>query len=203
MRHHAGSRRLESRANRVLVFRPKRTFKWFYQAALSRLEERLAVAQLADQVRVRFVEMATQRRAGSSTQAHLRFLARQVSWAQCHTDETCLVCVMQRPSATLTCKHRLCLPCATVCSGSRSVPCAVTLCPLCQMPNDQSIEVPPPTAGSRVLALGGGTDKLTVIQFLKDLERQIGMKNYPLVKHFDAIVGSGIGMLHDACDFPF
>ncbi|KAH8891477.1 hypothetical protein GQ53DRAFT_865128 [Thozetella sp. PMI_491] len=179
-------------------FHPRRTFENFYQAALSRAEGRLALHDLTSRVRQRFVVMAMQRREQSSAQAHLRFLAQQVSWEQCRSDDTCLMCVAQRPSVTLTCEHRLCNPCAIVCSGSGSGPCPVPRCPLCQAENDRAIELRPPTAGLRVLELGGTVHhKLMVLRFLKDVERKIGMRRYPLGKHFDLVVGSEIGTSHE------
>jgi len=47
-----------------------------------------------------------------------------------------------------------------------------------------------------MLKLGGSVRGKTVVQFLKELGRHMGLAHYPVEKHFDIVVGSDIGMSH-------
>ncbi|KAH8909466.1 hypothetical protein BR93DRAFT_924444 [Coniochaeta sp. PMI_546] len=175
-------------------FQPRRAFECFYQAAILLTEQRLAINGLTERVGELFVKMAMQRKGESSAQDHLGYLRCQISWEQCHTDKTCLVCLAQRPSFRLTCEHRLCEPCAVVCARLSSDSGRISRCPLCRTVNDRLIRLLPPTAGRRMLELRGCMqNKDAMMRFLEDLERHIGMKGFALQQHFDIVVGSDIG----------
>ncbi|KAF4468234.1 Vitamin B6 biosynthesis [Fusarium albosuccineum] len=64
---------------------------------------------------------------------------------------------------------------------------------LCQSPNHSTFIVKPPTAGTRMLDLGG-TNVKNIRQFLHDLQREIGLHSLALTEHFDSVVGSDAGM---------
>ena len=105
--------------------------------------------------------------------------------------------ITQRPSFCLTCRHRLCKPCAAICCRLNSESGMISQCPLCLANNDRRIELSPSTAGLRVLELGGTiNDRFEVLRFLKDLDRHIEMKTLPLSQNFDIVIGSDIGTLY-------
>ncbi|KAB5529005.1 hypothetical protein GE09DRAFT_974861, partial [Coniochaeta sp. 2T2.1] len=175
-------------------FQPRRVFDRFYRAAICHAAQLLSFGDLPGQVHMRFIEIALQRKGASSARAHLRLLKHQDEWEHCHSEKTCLVCMAQRPSFVLSCMHRLCKPCATICARWSPRPGILSRCPLCGIRNERRIRLIPPTAGLRMLEISGNAQsKFTMMKFLTDLEHHIGMKGYALGQHFDLLAGSDIG----------
>ncbi|KAB5513540.1 hypothetical protein GE09DRAFT_980674 [Coniochaeta sp. 2T2.1] len=103
----------------------------------------LSFGDLSGQIYMRFIEMALQRKGVSSARAHLRLLKHQDEWQHCHSEKTCLVCMAQRPSFVLSCMHRLCKPCATICARWSPRPGILSRCPLCGIRNERPIRLIP------------------------------------------------------------
>ncbi|KAG4292492.1 hypothetical protein FPRO06_11980 [Fusarium proliferatum] len=67
-------------------------------------------------------------------------------------------------------------------------------CPLCGQPHGELVLLRPPTAGLRMLELGGTSqDKWEMLKFLKELRSITGL-GISLREQFDLVVGSGIGL---------
>ncbi|KAH6869643.1 hypothetical protein B0T10DRAFT_523575 [Thelonectria olida] len=181
-------------------FPPHLTFDKNYRAALSRVERSLNEDGLLDQVRETFIRFALERQDGSSACAHLSLLREfQAAWRDCTEEEFCFVCLMRLASTKLECRHRLCDACVIICGTQQATADSpkeqVTQCPLCGQRHDGLLLLQPPTSGNRVLELGGTSQyKWEMIKFLKDLQSSIGLP-LSLRKHFDLVIGSGIGKL--------
>ncbi|KIH94241.1 hypothetical protein SPBR_05706 [Sporothrix brasiliensis 5110] len=177
------------------VFTPASTFDTFYAAALLRVGADFQ----APTIREAFVRIAVERRSRSSAEAHLRLLSKyQVAWMGCYSTHVCLVCLVHEPRrAPLPCGHQLCETCVVL-GGEPSLSdlwqFQIAKCPLCRMHCDTWVTLQPPTAGSRVLWLGGLLEqKMAVAQFLKELQALVGLAMSLLRDRFDVIVGSDIG----------
>lgn len=60
-------------------------------------------------------------------------------------------------------------------------------CPVCCRINGNVLSLRPPTAGTRVLKLGGpARTKTILVQFLKEFQTLIGLPRYPLRDQFDS-----------------
>lgn len=110
--------------------------------------------------------------------------------------EYCAFCIVQPPSHTLDCRHRLCSSCIMALGSSPVGTWHYELrsCPVCRTRNISTLPLQPLTAGERVLVLGGD-DAEKIWQFLKDLERGIGLKQVNISEFFDEIRAYGVSML--------
>lgn len=172
-----------------------------YAAMLSDVETTVGGCGLTRYIHEEFVRLSLERREGSAARAHLRLLRQHhhLLW-NCYSDISCLVCLARstQTGKALSCGHSLCNTCVVIC-GSRVVEESWTFrissCPLCSQQNDDLIRLRPPTAGVRVLELGGSAkDKMLLWQFLKDLQRALSLP-LSLREHFDEAVGYEIGTL--------
>lgn len=125
-------------------------------------------------------------------------LAKFMPWlSQMKTYRTCLACVVGRaPEHMLPCGHVLCEECCIRRGRSSEVDSHLYKfdeCPLCGLACEVSIRVKPATAGVRVLSIdGGGIRAVVPIQFLRALERAIGL-DMPVQEHFDFAYGTSSG----------
>lgn len=107
----------------------------------------------------------------------------------------CNFCIVQSPTHTLGCQHRLCGSCIVALGNEVSRwHFRLGKCPICQELQEIVLAIQPSTAGDRVLVLGGD-DAGSTWQFLKDLERIVGLKFVDLRGLFDEVRACGIGML--------
>ncbi|KAK3377651.1 hypothetical protein B0H63DRAFT_547212 [Podospora didyma] len=181
-------------------FCPDQTFDRFYGTMIFHVGKRVGDASLMTRVRARFAEIALERRHGSSVLSHVRLLHKfRAFWMECYCDTSCLVCLVRSPVKALTCGHQLCNTCIVTCGLSpRSDPWRFRIgrCPLCQEINDNSLSLQPPTAGTRVLKIGGSVrSKAVLMQFLMEFQTLAGLLLCPLRDQFDLVIGSDIGAL--------
>ena len=178
-------------------FQPGHEFDKLYLTTVAKLDKSESHGRFTTRIRRRYIELASERQGGSSARLHVELLAQfRSAWRDCNSHETCLVCLAQRPSHPLSCGHTLCDPCVIVCGTNSTASnwnVQVETCPLCNISNDKSTSLRPPTAGIRVLAIEGSLFcRLTLWQFLRDLQYYIGIP-LPIYKQFDLVFGTGIG----------
>lgn len=126
-------------------------------------------------------------------QAHLARLRGNPVLHQAYLVDSCSVCLLQESRYSLDCRHRLCVHCVS--SQGKTVETwhrRFRSCPVCQRPNTTTFKLRPPTAGARILSLGGVKAENS-LKFLEDLQRCIGVRSLALNQHFDEISGSGMG----------
>lgn len=103
---------------------------------------------------------------------------------------------MMAPEHLLPCGHMLCESCCTKhAHTTEKDPLLYRLeyCPLCKSTFHFSIRVRPATASVRVLSIdGGGIRAVVPIQFLRALERAVGI-DMPVQEHFDLSYGTSSG----------
>lgn len=161
------------------------------------MEEDTRQAGLKGQVREKFIELAMERKDGSSARAHSRLLGQfQSAWRSWTNNFICLLCLSRPAFNCLRCDHRFCDTCVII-SGAlllaNSSEILVDHCPLCGQPHGELVLLRPPTAGLRMLELGGTSqDKWEMLKFLKELRSITGL-GISLREQFDLVVGSGIG----------
>ena len=150
-------------------------------------------------VRQKFIKLSFEREHGSAARAHLRLLQEyQAYWGTCNSEVSCLVCLAREAhgSNALSCGHRLCDPCVAI-SGS-PVPrepwtFTIPYCPLCHKGDGEPMRLRPPTAGLRVLELGGSAgEKESMWTFLKSLQRALSLP-LSLRDQFDVAIGHDLG----------
>jgi hypothetical protein len=113
----------------------------------------------------------------------------------------CSFCFFQDAATDLACSHRLCIQCTTY-WGSKTEPSYwyVKFCPVCKHQSDTTSNLGLSVAGCRVLRLGG-TDPAEIWNFLRQLQRIIGLTSMPFRDQFDKVVATDIG-LYDAHPSP-
>lgn len=113
------------------------------------------------------------------------------------TDSLCLLCLQRRPEHNFPCQHILCEACVQdVGESTEDDPLMYVFecCPLCLKRCEKSIRVRPVTAGVRILSIdGGGIRGVIPIQFLRLLEREIGLP-MPIQENFDFAFGTSSGI---------
>lgn len=182
----------------MLDFDPGLEFDRLYLQTIAKIENARIYRCPTLQIRRRFIELTLKRRCGaSSARSHLQLCGQlRSTWRRCYTSATCLMCLAQSPTHTLTCGHRLCDSCVIICgtsSTSYSWDIQVPQCPLCGNQSASIIPLEPYTAGRRVLELGGSIkDKLAIWHFLKDLQCSTGLELY-VQDLFDVAIGLSIG----------
>jgi hypothetical protein len=120
------------------------------------------------------------------------------------TFKCCLPCMIRAPEHKLPCGHMICEECYKDMGRSFATdPHFYELhqCPICAKPQVMSLRVKPVTAGSRVLSIdGGGIRAVVPIEFLRALEREIGL-DMPIQEHFDLAYGTSSGMFSIAISY--
>ncbi|KAM9873427.1 hypothetical protein VDGL01_12499, partial [Verticillium dahliae] len=179
-------------------FPPAMVYSELYEDKVRRAVSDLVPARcdLAPQIRERFVALASHNLKVSVAfaAAHKAVLRRgQASWLSVKSQDTCLVCAVHTPTKTLDCRHRLCNACTVICGaleGQGTI--AVLQCPLCGLPNAASFKLRPPTAGIRVLDLGG-VEAAKTMEFLRSIHRSISLIGNSLSDSFDVVLASNVG----------
>ncbi|GKU05313.1 unnamed protein product [Fusarium langsethiae] len=173
-------------------FLPGSVFDRLYKEVIMKCESALNLHGLVESVKYRFVAVAThnQRHGLDSAQVHEERIREYRPGGPGY----CNFCIVQPPTHTLGCRHRLCGSCIV----SRGLEVSrwhfrLETCPLCQELHQTVFAIKPPTAGDRVLVLGGG-DAEGTWQFLKNLERTVGLKLVDLRGLFDEVRACGIGI---------
>ncbi|KAM7197977.1 hypothetical protein V8F33_005244 [Rhypophila sp. PSN 637] len=179
-------------------FHPSEAFDKLYGTQVSHSSKRVDDTTLPARIRDVFLQTALERRFLSSALGHRRLL-RQFSavWRDYYSVQTCLVCLMRAPSETLNCGHLLCTTCVVIyglLTQTEPWKYRINHCPLCSEKNQNHITLKPPTAGTKVLKLGGtARTKSILVQFLKEFQALVGLPLYPLRDQFDLVLGSDIG----------
>lgn len=110
--------------------------------------------------------------------------------------KSCLACLQRAPEHKFACNHMLCEECCIELGQASDIDPHLhkfSSCPLCATPCDVQVRIKPATAGVRVLAIdGGGIRAVVPIQFLRALERAIGL-DIPVQEHFDISFGTSSG----------
>lgn len=178
------------------AFPPHIVFDRLYFAPVMYCEEQLKFYGLVEMVRHSFITIATTDQALSldSAQAHLARIQGNVAFRQSHSNENCAFCIVQGPSYTLDCHHRICEACIPV-HGNLVRPWCYELnyCPICQSSIFGNFALRPATAGDRVLKLGG-TDANSIFKFLNDISSSAELKGIVLKDQFDTVIATGMGM---------
>ncbi len=181
-------------------FVPGSVFDYFYRSAVKYVEKSVGLNHLTEKTREIFVRMANEnflkRRRSATT--HLETMGTFAAiWKRCHSRLFCFFCLVRGPNYSLDCGHGLCRPCLVICgeaSATETWTLAPRRCPLCSELNRKSFQLRPLTASRRMLILRGGErHRGTMMQFLKDLQSQIGLTTMHICDHFDILVGSDIG----------
>lgn len=111
------------------------------------------------------------------------------------SNDTCLVCLGERPQYGLPCGHMLCDDCVRK-FGAKSDMWTfdVHRCFLCTVATPGiRIKFKPPTASIRLLSIdGGGVRGIIPLIFLQALEEKIGLP-YPVQGNFHLIFGTSCG----------
>lgn len=109
------------------------------------------------------------------------------------TQYFCSLCLVNVPSLTLDCSHRLCTTCVKrYFSESEPYRYRPSICLLCQKGNKSKFTIRPPTAGIRKLELGGANPE-EILKFLQELSRHIGLATVPIWELFDSVKASNTG----------
>jgi hypothetical protein len=112
------------------------------------------------------------------------------------TYRLCLACLQRAPEHKFPCAHMFCEECCTELGVQHEEDHCLHVfdkCPLCEQACKVRIRTRPVTAGVRVLAIdGGGIRAVVPIQFLRALERAIGL-DMPVQEHFDFSYGTSSG----------
>ncbi|KAM7192215.1 hypothetical protein V8F33_008489 [Rhypophila sp. PSN 637] len=176
-------------------FHPSGVYDELYQSILSQVERDEKRQGFCWAVKERFIQMADEHEKTqvSSAEAH-QILMSRLAWDIPLSSTSCGFCLTRYASYTFDCKHRICAVCTVIC-GSRDEAWRylVSHCPLCQSPNASKFAMKPPTAGNRVLSLGGWAPRNSW-QFLKDLQRASGLTSMTIREHFDAIIANDSGV---------
>jgi hypothetical protein len=127
---------------------------------------------------------------------HQRMLsAFKCDWLEIHSNDTCFVCIRERPPYKLPCGHIICHNCVRRFGDQCDVwTFDIHQCFLCETETPGiRIGDKPPTATWKVLSIdGGGARGIIPLVFLRALEERIGLP-YPVQGNFDLIVGSSSG----------
>ncbi len=118
-----------------------------------------------------------------------------IPWASFRSNQTCLPCLRRKPEHVLSCGHSVCDTCVRIfgrpVSGSE---CTYELgsCLLCSS-GWLTVALKPPTAGVRILSIGGGGIRGVVpLEFLGILQNIVG-PNCPVRDQFDLAFGTSSG----------
>lgn len=147
-----------------------------------------------ESVRDTFVRLAREHhiRSVPSAELHTELLRRSRIGDQRIT-EACAFCFIQLPRYSLSCNHRLCRSC--VINRGEEVhqwTFRVARCPWCMKLNDMTFVLKPPTAGFRLLKLGGD-DYMQTWMFLQTLQRTLGITALRLPDYFDGVIAAKSG----------
>lgn len=135
----------------------------------------------------------------SAAEAHKRLMGRfSGHWSKLRSHETCFSCVARRPQFGLSCGHSVCENCVKVFGNKNDLDpwvYHVNQCFICGAGvGSLAIRVRPENASIRVLSIdGGGVRGVAPLQFLRTLQDQLRLPNYPIQRHFDLIYGTSSG----------
>lgn len=179
-----------------LAFLPETVFERLYAGPAKECEKILTLPGLASSIKRDFITLTGENieTGVGPAQTHQGRLQGNPTMRCTYHESICAFCIIRTPLFTLDCRHRLCEIC--VLSHGKSLEpwrFALAYCPVCRGPNAPTVILKPPTASTRVLNLGGGDFEKT-IQFLRDLQRSIGVNSIALRELFDGIIGSDSGM---------
>lgn len=140
----------------------------------------------------------------SAAEAHKRLMGRfSGHWSKLRSHETCFSCVARRPQFGLSCGHSVCENCVKVFGNKNDLDpwvYHVSQCFICGAGvGSLAIRVRPENASIRVLSIdGGGVRGVAPLQFLRTLQDQLRLPNYPIQRHFDLIYGTSSGAITTA-----
>ncbi len=137
--------------------------------------------------------------------SHFRTLGKfNYYWTKIYSRTLCFGCLVYCCQVFLPCGHALCEACfrnvaslgtETYDLRTKNGPLGCSLCPFCQRNlHSFSIELPPPTASGRILALdGGGCLGIVTLKMLESFSREIDL-GVPFHFLFDGIWGTSVGI---------
>lgn len=132
----------------------------------------------------------------SSSERHQQNIsAFKQHWSAIYSDQTCLMCLMERPQYGLPCGHIICENCVRRHGDESDIwTFEIHQCFLCGAETSGiTVKVIPPTATVRLLSIdGGGVRGIIPLVFLQALEEKMGLP-YPIQGHFHLIIGSSSG----------
>lgn len=179
-------------------FPPEVVFDHLYRDVILQCGRKLKFYGLVEVIKRNFLSIAVKNEQlrQDSALSHEARIQEHRAMAKVQGAEHCAFCIVQPPSHTLDCRHRLCSSCilARGLSLVGTWHYELKSCPLCRAQNLTTLPIQPLTAGDRVLVLGGDNAE-NIWQFLKDLERCIGLKLVNISELFDEIRAYGVGML--------
>lgn len=194
-----------------IAFSPRHAFAALYRETCYRVCKGLVLADegsdcmllpsafanlVEDEMVVHFGEY---RRLGSSMEVHRNTMRRHHEKLSAWTsDDTCFVCIRQRPQFTMPCGHSVDQNCVKIFgSESETDPWLfrVDKCFLCLADTaGLSVRVKPSTASVRVLSIdGGGTRGRVALESIQALQDRVGLP-YPVQRNFDVIYGTSSGI---------
>lgn len=194
---------LTRRADRIIVFDPKKIFRNYYrlpcETALREINnDDFAGAQTTKiefEFRRLFQELSHTPSAGLRVE-NLRYWDRV--WADLKLNRTCLFCVVRMPQHVLACGHSICDECVKIFGRAvvgNEYQFTMPLCLLCSEKAKVLIQLKPPTAGVRMLAIdGGGTRGVIPLEYLRQIDQALGTHGN-IRDLFDVAFGTSSGEL--------
>ena len=133
----------------------------------------------------------------TSLQHHKKTLQSiSIDWSQFCTSKTCLFCLQRKPKHVFKCSHAFCDICACLFReklSRREYSYLVTTCIVCQCSGTLKVHLKPPTAGTRLLTLDGGSIQgVFTLQAIEALDRYRDLP-YPIYNKFNLALGTSTG----------
>lgn len=153
----------------------------------------MALSHFGELVQERFVNYAAVHFTSPVT-AHISLL-RASGLTSTLSRKACSICLVRHFKYSLECGHRLCQLCvATWGYNLGAWNFMVQTCPLCRCGNTDVLTLKPPTAGERLLHVGG-TIPEDIWSFLNCLRKELNISSLSLRDYFDGVIASETGLL--------
>ncbi|KAH6658609.1 hypothetical protein BKA67DRAFT_558530 [Truncatella angustata] len=148
--------------------------------------------RLIELVRTRFIELVSSQCTDHLTRHIAALNSSSTTVSTC--GEICVICFARTAMYTFDCQHRICNTCALN-IGEQREPWEVSIqrCPVCRRLNTADFMIRPPTAGLRLLQLGG-SDFAIIWSFLSQLKKMLNLGSLPFCQFFDGIIAEGAGI---------
>jgi hypothetical protein len=157
------------------------------------------IDMIISKLRRSFRSILTSASADSSFSSHVvRIRSHEILLRGKDFGYSCATCLVNQWDSLLPCgQHGMCHSCLQQCEGYCYNTCTVAIrkCYVCDCKFDEwKAQVIPSSARGSILALdGGGVRGLIQLEILSCIENEIGL-GLPLMRFFDLIVGSSIGV---------
>ncbi|KAL7940750.1 hypothetical protein V8C42DRAFT_361749 [Trichoderma barbatum] len=176
-------------------FLPDKVIETLYMRSLRRCEEKMKIPDFALKVKLQFAMLTSMalKQGKDSAKQHIEIMQANSYLSKIHTHIACSICIIRPAEYLLNCKHRLCDSCVQLFSEEidawrfRHVPCLV-----CSDNQANMNTIQPPTAGKRVLNLGGANSDRTWI-FFKGVADIGALNSMSIFDHFDILSASELG----------